>query len=50
MKAAFQRAQALGGAEDSPINRAVGAVGLLADRVGAVEQAIDRAAQRLSSE
>ncbi len=50
VKAAFQRAQALGGAEDSPINRAVGAVGLLADRVGAVEQAIDRAAQRLSSE
>jgi hypothetical protein len=29
------------------MSRAVGAVGLLADRVGAVESAIDRAAERI---
>ena len=46
VKAAFRRARALGGAEDDPLLRAVGAVGLLADRVGAVEEAIDRAARR----
>ncbi|WP_433615747.1 hypothetical protein ACQP2P_12590 [Dactylosporangium sp. CA-139114] len=44
VKAASLRARALGGAEDDPMSRAVGAVGLLADRVGAVEAAIDRAA------
>jgi hypothetical protein len=32
------------------MSRAVGAVGLLADRVGAVETAIGRAAQRLVRE
>ncbi|MGI5246709.1 DNA repair ATPase [Dactylosporangium sp. CA-139066] len=45
IKAAYLRARALGGAEDDPMSRAVGAVGLLADRVGAVEAAIDRAAK-----
>ncbi|OJF09809.1 DNA repair ATPase [Couchioplanes caeruleus] len=45
VKAAFLREQALGGAEDDPMTRAVGAVGLLADRVGAVEQAILRRVQ-----
>ncbi|GAA4603819.1 DNA repair ATPase [Actinoallomurus liliacearum] len=40
VKAAYQRAQALGGAEDDPMTRAVGALGLLADRVAAVESAI----------
>ncbi|PRY29001.1 DNA repair ATPase [Pseudosporangium ferrugineum] len=43
VKAAFLREKALGGAEDDPMTRAVGAVGLLADRVGGVEQAILRA-------
>ncbi|UQU65164.1 DNA repair ATPase [Couchioplanes caeruleus] len=40
VKAAFRREQALGGAEDDPMTRAVGAVGLLADRVAGVERAI----------
>ncbi|WP_028937463.1 DNA repair ATPase [Pseudonocardia spinosispora] len=44
VKAAFVRAQTLGGAEDDPMSRAVGAVGLLADRVST---AIDRAAEHL---
>ena len=46
VKAGFLRSQALGGSDDDPMSRAVGAVGLLADRVGAVEAAITRAAQR----
>jgi hypothetical protein len=41
VKAGYRRAQALGGAQDDPMSRAVGAVGLLADRVGT---AIDRLA------
>ncbi|PPK65024.1 DNA repair ATPase [Actinokineospora auranticolor] len=41
VKKAYLRTQALGGGTDDPISRAVGAVGLLADRV---EAAIDRAA------
>ncbi len=45
VKAAYLRAKALGGTEDDPVSRAVGAVGLLADRVGS---AIDRAADRLT--
>ncbi|WP_067509318.1 DNA repair ATPase [Actinoplanes sp. TFC3] len=40
VKDAYLREQALGGAEDDPMIRAVGAVGLLADRIGGVEQAI----------
>jgi hypothetical protein len=47
VKAAYLRDKALGGAEDDPMVRAVGAVGLLADRVGAVESAITRASERL---
>ncbi len=39
VKAGYRRAQALGGSADDPMSRAVGAVGLLADRVGT---AIDR--------
>jgi hypothetical protein len=50
VKAAYLRAQALGGDDEDPMSRAVGAVGLLADRVGAVETAIGRAAQRLVRE
>ncbi|GAA3339409.1 DNA repair ATPase [Amorphoplanes nipponensis] len=44
VKAAYLREQALGGEGDDPMSRAVGAVGLLADRVGGVEQAIGRLA------
>jgi DNA repair ATPase/ATPase family protein associated with various cellular activities (AAA) len=42
VKAAFVRARALGGSGDDPMSRAVGAVGLLADRVHDVETAIGR--------
>ncbi|MFJ2031165.1 DNA repair ATPase [Streptosporangium sp. NPDC087985] len=47
VKAAYLREKALGGAEDDPVTRAVGAVGLLADRVST---AIEHAADRLSPE
>ncbi|HEX8344600.1 MAG TPA: DNA repair ATPase [Actinoplanes sp.] len=47
VKAAYLREQALGGGEDDPVARAVGAVGLLADRVGGVESAVGRVADRL---
>ena len=40
VKAAFLRDKALGGASDDPMTRAIGAMGLLADKVGAVEAAI----------
>ncbi|HEY0454062.1 DNA repair ATPase [Actinophytocola sp.] len=40
VKAAYLRDKALGGAGDDPVSRAIGAVGLLADRVGQVEAAI----------
>lgn len=49
VQAGFRRAQALGGSADDPMSRAVGAVGLLADRVGSVESAIDRAADRAAT-
>jgi hypothetical protein len=42
VKRAYLREQALGGAEDDPMSRAVGAVGLLADRVGEIRTAIER--------
>ncbi|WP_232663152.1 DNA repair ATPase [Pseudonocardia sp. TRM90224] len=48
VKAGFLRAAALGGSGDDPVGRAVGAVGLLADRVAAVQDAISDAAARLS--
>ncbi len=48
VKAAYLRSKALGGDGADPMSRAVGAVGLLADRVGAVETAIERAAERFS--
>ncbi|WP_327255864.1 DNA repair ATPase [Streptomyces sp. NBC_01244] len=41
--AAYVRARALGGSADDPLSRAVAALGLLADRVAAVESAITRA-------
>ncbi|MFF7970663.1 DNA repair ATPase [Streptomyces sp. NPDC007905] len=43
VKAAHVRARALGGPEDDPLTRAVAALGLLAERVAAVESAIIRA-------
>ncbi|MFJ8023733.1 DNA repair ATPase [Streptomyces sp. NPDC096311] len=44
VKAAYLRAQALGGTDETPLPRAVAALGLLADRISAVESAINRAA------
>ena len=44
LKAAYVRSQALGGPEDRLLTRAVSALGLLADRIAAVESAIARAA------
>ncbi|MFD3921734.1 DNA repair ATPase [Streptomyces sp. NPDC058595] len=43
IKAAYVRRQALGGPEGDPVTQAVAALGLLADRVAAVESAITRA-------
>jgi hypothetical protein len=42
VKVAYLRAKALGGGGEDPVSRAVGAVGLLADRVGDISSAIDR--------
>ncbi|WP_338677625.1 DNA repair ATPase [Streptomyces sp. SCSIO 30461] len=42
--AAFVRTRSLGGAAEDPLSRAVAALGLLADRITAVEAAITRAA------
>ncbi|GAB3151239.1 DNA repair ATPase [Micromonospora sonneratiae] len=42
VKAGYLRARALGGDRDDPVSRAVGALGLLADRVGDVESAIQQ--------
>ncbi|MEU9154976.1 DNA repair ATPase [Streptomyces sp. NPDC048417] len=44
VKAAYVRSQSLGGPESDPLTRAVSALALLADRIAAVETAIDRAA------
>ncbi|WP_157253875.1 DNA repair ATPase [Nonomuraea typhae] len=40
IKSAYLRSRALGGAEDDPMTRAVGAIGLLADRVTDISTAI----------
>ncbi|GII29335.1 hypothetical protein Pmi06nite_27770 [Planotetraspora mira] len=45
VKSGYLRSKALGGDGDDPMARAVGAIGLLADRVGGVEKAIERAAE-----
>jgi ATPase family protein associated with various cellular activities (AAA) len=45
VKAAYVRARALGSDADDPMSRAVGALGLLADRLAAVEAAIERTAK-----
>ncbi len=42
VRAAFRRSRALGGAEDDPVTGAIGAMGLLADRVGEISGAIER--------
>ncbi|MFD0022876.1 DNA repair ATPase [Streptomyces sp. NPDC058382] len=42
--ASYVRTQALGGPDGDPVTRAVAALGLLADRIAAVESAISRAA------
>ncbi|MFF5522915.1 DNA repair ATPase [Streptomyces coeruleorubidus] len=44
LKAAYVRTRTLGGPDDDPLARAVAALGLLADRIAAVETAINRAA------
>ncbi|UYQ63497.1 DNA repair ATPase [Streptomyces peucetius] len=44
IKTRYVRARALGGPDGDPLTRAVAALGLLADRVAAVESAITRAA------
>ncbi|MFM9582582.1 DNA repair ATPase [Streptomyces caniscabiei] len=44
LKAAYMRTQTLGGPGNDPLIRAIAALGLLADRVAAVETAINRAA------
>ncbi|MGW6906704.1 DNA repair ATPase [Streptomyces sp. NPDC054940] len=44
LKAAYVRTQTLGDPDDDPLTRAIAALGLLADRVAAVETAINRAA------
>ncbi|MEV1067039.1 DNA repair ATPase [Streptomyces sp. NPDC050263] len=44
LTAAYVRTQTLGGPDDDPLIRAVAALGLLADRVAAVESAINHAA------
>ncbi|MEE2039438.1 DNA repair ATPase [Nocardiopsis sp. CT-R113] len=42
VKEGFRRGRALGGADDDPLTRAIGAMGLLADRVGEIGDAIGR--------
>ncbi|MGC0337270.1 DNA repair ATPase [Streptomyces sp. SLBN-8D4] len=44
VKIAYLRTQTLGGPEDDQLTRAIAALGLLADRIAAVESAINRAA------
>ncbi|MFE5238829.1 MULTISPECIES: DNA repair ATPase [unclassified Streptomyces] len=44
VNSAYVRTQALGGPDGDPASRAVGALGLLADRIASVEAAIERAA------
>ncbi|MFE7994880.1 ATP-binding protein, partial [Streptomyces shenzhenensis] len=43
LTAAYVRSQALGGPAEEPMARAVAALGLLADRLAAVESALTRA-------
>lgn len=42
VKESYRRGKALGGAEDDPMTRAIGAMGLLADRVGEISTALEQ--------
>ncbi|WP_026928491.1 DNA repair ATPase [Glycomyces tenuis] len=42
VKEAFRREQTLGGGDDDPMSRAVGAITLLSDRVGGIESALQQ--------
>ena len=42
VKEAFRRERALGGGDDDPMSRAVGAITLLSDRVGGIESALQQ--------
>ncbi|GHC96606.1 hypothetical protein GCM10007079_49450 [Nocardiopsis terrae] len=42
VKEGFRRGRALGGSDDDPMTRAIGAMGLLADRVGEIGTALER--------
>lgn len=46
VKESFRRGRALGGAEDDPMTRAIGAMGLLADRVGQISTALGNNGER----
>ncbi|WP_017585945.1 DNA repair ATPase [Nocardiopsis ganjiahuensis] len=46
VKEGFCRGRALGGSDDDPMTRAIGAMGLLADRVGEIGTAIERGSER----
>ena len=50
LKTAYVRTQALGGPEGDPLVRAVASLGLLAERIAAVESAITRAADHPSGQ
>ncbi|MCH7229400.1 DNA repair ATPase [Glycomyces sp. L485] len=47
VKEAFRREQTLGGGDDDPMSRAVGAITMLSDRVGGIETALNRHAPRI---
>ena len=49
VKRSFLRAKALGGGDDDAVSRAIGALGLLADRIADIERAIDRAGGGLTA-
>ena len=46
--ASYVRTQALGGPDSDPLTRAVAALGLLADRIAAVESAIRRSGEPIN--
>ncbi|MBQ1084322.1 DNA repair ATPase [Nocardiopsis sp. B62] len=46
VKEGFRRGRALGGSDDDPMTRAIGAMGLLADRVGEIGTALERGSER----
>lgn len=46
VKEGFRRGRALGGSDGDPMTRAIGAMGLLADRVGEIGTAIERGSEK----